>query len=402
MAKQVKPLTETQIKNAKPKTKEYILSDGYGLRLRIKTNGTKSWLFNYTHPVLSKRVNLTLGTYPTTSLKVAREKARDARELLESGKDPKTHRDQCHRQEQVRLSSTLESVMHLWLEVKRGSVSDDHVNDIQRSLELHVLPSLGQLPITELTPQLAIQTLRPLERKGNLEALRRLCQRLNEIMKFARNSGLVQFNPLTDIKEAFKKPQVENMKTLPPEALPDLMRSLSRARIHFTTRCLIEWQLHTMVRPGEAAGARWDEIDWDNQLWCIPAERMKKKRGHVVPLTKQTLSILEEMKAITGHGVSEYIFASYKDAARHCCSETANMALKRMGFKGLLVSHGLRALASTTLNEQPQFAGDVVEAALAHVDKDKVRAAYNRTQYIEPRREMMHWWSGHIEQASRC
>ncbi|MCG9702749.1 tyrosine-type recombinase/integrase [Vibrio natriegens] len=402
MAKQVKPLTETQIKNAKSKTKEYILSDGNGLRLRIKTNGTKSWLFNYTHPVLSKRVNLTLGSYPTTSLKVAREKAHKARELLESGKDPKTHRDQCHHQEQVRLSSTLESVMHLWLEVKRGAVSDDHVNDIQRSLELHVLPSLGPLPITELTPQLAIQTLRPLERKGNLEALRRLCQRLNEIMKFARNSGLVQFNPLTDIKEAFKKPQVENMKTLPPEALPDLMRSLSRARIHFTTRCLIEWQLHTMVRPGEAAGARWDEIDWDNQLWCIPAERMKKKRDHVVPLTKQTLSILEEMKAITGHGVSEYIFASYKDATRHCCSETANMALKRMGFKGLLVSHGLRALASTTLNEQPQFAGDVVEAALAHVDKDKVRAAYNRTQYIEPRREMMHWWSGHIEQASRC
>lgn len=401
MAKQVKPLTETQIKNAKPQAKEYILSDGNGLRLRVKTNGSKTWLLNYTHPILSKRVNFTLGTYPNTSLKVAREKTREARELIEQGKDPKTCRDQSIQQEQRRLTSTLESVMHLWLEVKRDSVSEDHVYDIRRSLELHVLPSLGQVPISDITPQLAIQTLKPLERKGNLEALRRLCQRLNEIMKFARNNGLITFNVLTDIKDVFKKPKVENMKAISPEELPAFLSVLSRARIHFTTRCLIEWQLHTMARPGEAAGARWDEIDWEHQLWCIPAERMKRKRDHVVPLTKQTLSILEEMKAINGHGVSEFIFASYKDATRHCCSETANMAIKRMGYKGKMVSHGLRALGSTILNERPQFAGDLVEAALAHVDKDKVRAAYNRSQYIEQRREMMQWWSEHIELAGR-
>lgn len=401
MAKQVKPLTETQIKNAKPQVKEYILSDGNGLRLRVKTNGTKTWLLNYTHPILPKRVNLTLGTYPNTSLKIAREKTREAHKLIEQGKDPKTYRDQSIQQEQLRLTSTLESIMHLWLDVKRDSVSEGHVHDIQRSLELHVLPSLGQVPISDITPQLAIQTLKPLERKGNLEALRRLCQRLNEIMKFARNNGLITFNVLTDIKEAFKKPKVENMKTISPEMLPEFLSTLSRARIHFTTRCLIEWQLHTMARPGEAAGARWDEIDWKQQLWCIPAERMKRKRAHIVPLTKQTLFILEEMKAITGHGVSEYIFASYKDTTRHCCSETANMAIKRMGYKGKLVSHGLRALGSTILNEQPQFAGDLVEAALAHVDKDKVRGAYNRSQYVEQRRDMMQWWSNYVELAER-
>ncbi|WP_272159114.1 integrase arm-type DNA-binding domain-containing protein, partial [Vibrio algivorus] len=237
MAKQVKPLTETQIKNAKPKDKEYILSDGYGLRLRIKPTGTKSWLLNYTHPILSKRVNLTLGTYPITSLKLAREKAREARECLGQGIDPKTQRDNQHLQEKARLSSTLAHVMLQWLEVKQSRVSAEHICDIQRSLELHVLPSLGAMPISDITPQLAIQTLKPLERKGNLEALRRLCQRLNEIMKFARNSGLIQFNPLTDIKEAFQKPQTENMKTLPPEMLPEFMHTLSRARIHFTTRC---------------------------------------------------------------------------------------------------------------------------------------------------------------------
>ncbi len=281
-------------------------------------------------------------------------------------------------------------------------VSLEHVASIQRSLELHVFPSLGALPISDITPQLAIQTLRPLERKGNLEALRRLCQRLNDIMKFARNTGLIQFNVLTDIKEAFQKPKTENMKTLPPEMLPEFMHTLSRARIHFTTRCLIEWQLHTMVRPGEAAGARWNEIEWKEKLWRIPAERMKRKREHVVPLITQMLTILEEMKTINGHGRSEFIFASYKDASRHCCSETANMAIKRMGFKGVLVPHGLRALASTTLNEQAQFDGDLVEAALAHVDKNKVRAAYNRSQYVEQRRNMMQWWSHQIRRAEKA
>ncbi|WP_299143772.1 integrase arm-type DNA-binding domain-containing protein [uncultured Vibrio sp.] len=400
MAKQVKPLTETQIKNAKPKGKEYILSDGNGLRLRVKTNGIKTWLLNYTHPILAKRINLTLGTYPNTSLKIARERTREARSLIEQGKDPKSHRDQQSAQEQLRLNSTLEKVAKEWLLVKQGSISQKHSHDILRSLELHIFPSLGHVPVSELSPLLAIQTLRPLERKGNLEALRRLCQKLNEIMKFARNSGLIEFNRLTDIKEAFRKPQPENMKTLPPEMLPEFMKRLSRARIHFTTRCLIEWQLHTMVRPSEAAGARWEEIDWINKTWSIPAVRMKKKRDHIVPLTTQTLALLEEMKSITGHGVSEYVFASYKDAARHCCSETANMAIKRMGFKGQLVSHGLRALASTTLNEQSQFNGDLVEAALAHADKDKVRAAYNRSQYVEQRREMMQWWSDHIDRAA--
>ncbi|KFA94929.1 tyrosine-type recombinase/integrase [Vibrio sp. ER1A] len=399
MAKQVKPLTETQIKNAKPKGKEYILSDGNGLRLRVKVNGTKTWLLNYTHPILSKRINLTLGTYPNTSLKIAREKTREARALIEQGKDPKSYRDQQSAQEQLRLYATLENVAKEWLLVKQSHVSESHSHDILRSLELHIFPYLGSVPVSELTPPLVIQTLRPLERKGHLEAVRRVCQRLNEIMKFARNSGWIEFNRLTDIKEAFKKPHVENMKTLPPEMLPDFMKTLARARVHFTTRCLIEWQLHTIVRPSEAAGARWDEIDWDNQQWCIPANRMKKRRDHIVPLTKQTLALLEEMKAVNGHGVSVYIFASYKDASRHCCSETANMAIKRMGYKGQLVSHGLRALASTTLNEQPQFSGDLVEAALAHTDKDKVRAAYNRSQYVEQRREMMQWWSDHIEKA---
>ena len=187
------------------------------------------------------------------------------------------------------------------------------------------------------------------------------------------------------------------MPTLIPERLPELMRALNTAYIKITTRCLIEWQLHTMARPSEAAGARWDEIDYENKLWIIPASRMKKRLSHSIPLTSQTLSLLTLMEPISRH--REYIFPADRSPDRHTHNQTANAALKRMGFAGELVSHGLRALASTILNEQG-FDYDIIESALAHVDKNSVRQAYNRAQYIERRRKMMCWWSEHIEQAA--
>jgi integrase len=175
------------------------------------------------------------------------------------------------------------------------------------------------------------------------------------------------------------------------------MYKLSTANIKLTTRCLIEWQLHTMVRPSEAAGATWKEINEEKKLWIIPAERMKKRREHTVPLTAQTPALLKVMRPISEH--REHIFPADRNPKTHCNSETANMALKRMGFAGQLVSHGLRSLASTTLNEEG-FNPDVIESALAHTDKNEVRRAYNRAQYIERRRELMKWWSEHIEKAA--
>lgn len=164
-----------------------------------------------------------------------------------------------------------------------------------------------------------------------------------------------------------------------------------------TTRCLVEWQLHTMTRPIESATARWQDINVEDKVWIIPEERMKMKKPHTIPLTPQTLSLLETLKEVSGH--REYLFPSHRNPRSHVNSQTANMALKRMGFAGELVSHGLRALASTTLNEQG-FDPDVIEAALAHVDKNEVRRAYNRAEYIERRRVLMCWWSEHIQQAS--
>ena len=179
------------------------------------------------------------------------------------------------------------------------------------------------------------------------------------------------------------------MPTLLPSELPELMQTLANASIKIVTRFLIEWQLHTMVRPSEVSGAMWSEIDFDNKLWNIPGERMKKKRPHSVPLTPQTLNLLNAIKPISGH--REFIFPADRKPTQASCSKTANKALSRMGFKGRLVAHGMRSIASTTLNEQG-FDGDVIESALAHQEQNEVRKAYNQAQYLERRKALMNWF----------
>ncbi|GAW86554.1 conserved hypothetical protein [Bathymodiolus platifrons methanotrophic gill symbiont] len=397
MARVTKPLTNTEVKQAKPKDKEFNLVDGDGLALRVKPNGSKLWIFNYFRPYTKKRTSLSFGSYPAISLADARSKRATARELLAKEIDPKEHREDTNRLNDIAHNNTLEHIAEKWLAVKKTTVSQNHATDTWRSLELHIFPDLGKIPIHKITAIKTIEVIQPIAAKGSLETVKRLCQRLNEIMVYAVNTGIIPNNPLTGISKAFQLPVKQHLPTLTPEQLPELMSTLSRASIKLTTRCLIEWQLHTMVRPSEAAGTRWDEIDFDNGLWNIPIERMKQKKAHIVPLTPQCLAILEVMKPISSR--SEYVFPSDRNPKTHTNSQTANMALKRMGFDKQLVAHGLRSLASTALNEQG-FDGDVIEAALAHTGKNEVRNAYNRANYLERRKPVMDWWSNYIDEAA--
>ncbi|MFT5083826.1 MAG: integrase [Lentisphaeria bacterium] len=393
MARTTRPLTNTEVKQAKPKAKEYNLVDGQGLALRIKPNGSKLWLFNYYRPFTKKRANLSLGNYPTTSLAEARKMREEARQLLAQDIDPKEKREELEAKTTKALRNTLELVAAQWFELKKTKVTPNYAEDIWSSLKLHIFPQLGKLPLQQITAPKTIDTLKPIAAKGNYETIKRLCQRLNEIMIFAVNSGLLENNPLAGIKNAFQSPTKTNMPTIRPEQLPELVERVKNASIKLVTRHLIFWQLHTMTRPSEAAGTRWDEIDFDKKQWTIPEHRTKKRRVHIVPLSPEALAILEGIKPISGH--REYVFPADRKP-RTCINEqTANMALKRMGYGGVLVAHGLRALASTTLNEHG-FDSDVIEAALAHVDGNEVRRAYNRAEYIERRRAMMCWWSQEI------
>lgn len=397
MARTVKPLNDTQIKQAKPKEKEYSLSDGSGLQLSIRPNGTKSWIFKYYKPFTKKRTNLSFGQYPQITLAAARIKREDARGLLANEIDPKEYKEQQFLQETQSRLNTLEKVAFDWFELKKTTVSANYAEDVWNSLERHIFPTLGERPLSSLTAKLAIDTIKPIAAKGALETVKRLCQRLNEIMVYAVNTGVVEHNSLAGIKAAFQTPVKKSMATISSERLPEFMEALSRASIKFATRCLIEWQLHTMVRPSEAAMAEWCEIDFENRLWILPATKMKMSKSHKVPLTSSTLRILELMKPVSGH--RQYIFPADRNPRSHTNPQTANAAIKRMGFKGELVAHGLRSLASTILNETKQFDSELIEVALAHQEKNEIRAAYNRAEYVENRREMMCWWSEYIHKA---
>lgn len=398
MPKKVAPLSSTQIKNVRARDREFNLADGDGLYLRVKPSGTKTWIFNYRVPFTSRRSNLSFGAYPVISLADARREREACRKLLAKEVDPKTAR--AERETSLRRAhhNTLQSVAEEWFKLKSHEITSDYAADVWNSLENHVFPKLGAKPVHKLVARDIIEVLSPLQDQGKLELVKRICQRLNMVMDHAVVVGLLEENRITRISRAFKSPRKQHLPTLRPEELPDLLKAIENADIYSVTRLLILWQLHTMTRPAEAAGARWEEIDWDRSIWTIPTVRMKKRRDHAIPLTTQTVGLLEELKTYSAH--REHLFPSYRQPRRPMNSATANMALRRMGYQNRLVSHGLRSIASTTLYEN-EFESDLVETALAHLDKNQTRAAYNRSDFLERRREMMNWWSGHIEQAGQ-
>ncbi|WP_232555469.1 integrase domain-containing protein [Klebsiella variicola] len=388
MACITRPLTNNEILKATPREKDFTLDDD-GLFLLVKTSGKKLWRFRYQRPGSSSRTNLSLGSYPALTLAAARQIRDQHLTTLVQGMDPQQQQVQASKQRQIELDSIFSTVAAKWFQIKSRSVSEDYAKDIWRSLDKDVYPTIGAIPVQEIKARTIVEALEPIKARGALETVRRLVQRINEIKIYAVNTGQIDANPASGVGIAFEKPKKQNMPTLRPEELPKLMRALVMSNLSVPTRCLIEWQLLTLVLPSEASGARWDDIDLDAKLLAIPAERMKAKREHIVPLSPQALDILEVMKPIRAH--REHIFPSRNDPKQSMNSQTANAALKRIGYGGKLVAHGLRSIASTALNEQG-FNADVIEAALAHSDKNEVRRAYNRSIYLTQRFDLMDWW----------
>lgn len=389
MARTTRPLSNTEVLRAKALDKDLTLHDGDGLFLIVKTNGKKLWRFRYERPTTKKRTMIGIGAFPAISLADARRLRANYLALLANGLDPQVQAELIEEQQQIAIDSIFSTVAFNWFQLKSKSVTPDYAKDIWRSLEKDIFPAIGELPVQQIKARTLVEALEPIKARGALETVRRLIQRINEIMIYAVNTGLLDANPASGVGMAFEKPKKQNMRTLRPEELPELMRSLAMSNLSVPTRCLIEWQLLTLVRPSEASGARWAELDLDAKLWVIPSERMKAKREHIVPLSPQALDILMVMKPISGHRT--YIFPSRNDPQKAMNSQTANAALKRIGYGQKLVAHGLRSIASTAMNEAG-FNSDVIETALSHVDKDEVRRAYNRALYLEQRKELLNWW----------
>ena len=408
MPKLVTQLTDNQCKHAKPKAKPYSIPDGAGLNLIITPNGKKAWMLRYTIPYTKDRTTWVFIGYPAKSLKSARGMRDKYLSLLADNIDPKEWKREQDANSERQKDNTFKHVAKLWMEDKqrKAKANPQTAKDIWNSLENHIFPKLGKRPIGELRPKSVAEVIKPLETKGSLELVKRLCQRINEIMAFALNEEIITDNPLAHIKGKFKAPSTTHNPSLEPKDLRLLMEAITCDSMAIPTRLLIEWQLHTMVRPNEAAGSRWAEIDLNNKTWTIPKGRMKKvgtskqweeRKDHIIPLTPQTLAILNLMKPFSGH--LEYVFPNQRDRQAKAGPDSANNALKRAGLKGKQTAHGMRTMASSTLNEE-QFNPDVIEAALYHLDPNEQRRTYNRTDYFNQRRLMMDWWSNRIDEAA--
>ncbi|OOF82819.1 preprotein translocase [Rodentibacter ratti] len=403
MPRITKPLTNTEIDRAKPKDKDYTLSDGQGLYLLIKPTGAKLWRFNYYQPFSSprKRVLLGVGKYPDISLSQARKVRDEFLSLLAQNIDPQQYRQQQSAEEQERLINTLLAVAEKWKEKKADEVQPKTLEKNWGRLEKHLFPKLGNMPISTITPKLVIETLAPLKERGINDTLQRVIRLLNEILNFAVNGGLIEFNKCVNVASSFSAPTSENNPTIRPELLPEFLSDLRDSNSSMQVKLLIKWQLLTMVRPKEAVSAEWSEIDFNQKLWAIPAEKMKGgKRGHIVPLSTQAMRLLDKMKKLTAG--EKYVFQSEMKANQAMNPQTANRAIKLIAggkYAGKLTAHGLRSIASTYLNEQ-LINYDVVEACLSHIIADQTRKAYNRSDYLEQRIEVMQLWGDYVERCS--
>jgi len=393
MARTTRPLTNTEVLRAKAVDKELTLHDGDGLFLIVKTTGKKLWRFRYQRPNTKQRTMIGLGAFPALSLANARSLRADYLALLANGIDPQVQAEVEEEQQQIALESIFSTVAANWIKLKSKSVTPDYAKDIWRSLEKDVFPVIGDTPLQQIRARTLIEALEPIKARGALETVRRLEQRINEIMIYGVNTGLIDANPTSGVGMAFEKPKKKHMPSIRPEELPYLMRSLALSNITVTTRLLIEWQLLTLTRPSEASGTRWDEIDFESKIWTIPASRMKAKREHSIPLSSGAMNVLNYMKSISYN--REHVFPSRNDPKKPMNSQTANAALKRIGYNNKLVAHGLRSIASTALNEEG-FNADAIESLLAHVEKNEVRRAYNRATYIKEKKEIVEWWSNLI------
>lgn len=392
MSKFVKPLSDTTLKNLKPLDKEYTKSDSKGLYIRVFPNGAKVWYFAY--KFLGKHKKISLGNYPDLSLSYAREMAQEYRRLLLRNIDPNVYRKEQNKPPEDMM--TFADLARLWRDKRlaQGKFKSDTINEAFRRVELHLFPTLASILITEANLKTFSSTLLPLK---NSNTLYKINIALGQIFQMAEDEELIVKNPFRKVHDEFNYIQSKNQPTIKPEELPTLFRVLNSANVQKPTALLIEWQLLTILRPAEAVQVEWTDIDWKAKALHIPAERMKGgKRPHSVPLSPQALNVLEQMKQYTFN--RKYVFATYSAPYNKPMStQAANVALKRMGFKGLLVAHGLRSIASTYLHDLDVFSSEAIELCLSHENRGKVRAAYDKSKKWRSRQEIMNVWGDYVE-----
>ena len=369
-------------------------ADGHGLYLEVSATGGRYWRLKYRHGGKEKR--LSFGVYPEVTLKAARERQAEARATLARGDDPAVLKREAAAQTQREALQTFEAAAGEWLGHQAGRWAVGTLAAIRKSLAADVFPKIGARPMAQLRPREIMEIIKGVEARGAAETAGRVLQRVKAVFRYAVVHELIDTNPMLDLKpaELLKPRQVRHRAALTDKDLPAFLAMLDAYEGDPTTKAALRLLMLTAVRPGELRGARWAEIDTEAAQWRIPAERMKMKAPHVVPLSTAALAVLADMKAISG--AADLVFPSPFYPGKPLSENTLNSALARMGYKGEHTAHGFRALFSTVANECGHD-GDVIERQLAHVERNDVRAAYHRATYLDDRARLMQWWADYLQ-----
>lgn len=386
-------LTEISCRNAKATDKPLKLYDGRGLFLLVQTSGAKYWRFKYRFG--GKEKTLALGVYPQITLKQARDLTNEAKKKLEQNLDPMQEKKIAKFKAVVHSENTFEILAKEWHENWRADKSDKHAQAIMNRLERDVFPLLGSMPVKDITPPMVLQILRNIEKREAYDVARRLKQTCGQIFRFGVATGRADRDVTSDLKEAVRPYKPEHYPTLEIKEIPAFLEKLDKsASVTQQTRLAMKFLMLTFVRTSELIRAEWAEIDLKDKTWLIPAAKMKMRRDHLVPLSKQAIDILEELKPYSGH--LQYVFPSMARPRDHMSNATLTRAIMRLGYKGKMSGHGFRALAMTAIKERLNYRHEVIDRQLAHA-QDKITAAYDRALFLQERKVMMQEWADYID-----
>ncbi len=385
-------LTDKKIKSLKPKEKQYKESDGKGLYLLVHPNNSKYWKLKYR--INGKEKTLSIGVYPDVSLAEARDKTNDAKKKLAEGIDPSQEKQLKKLIAQTNSEDSFEAIAREWHDNKKHEWTERHAVYVIRRLEADIFPNLGSRAIKDITAPELLAVLRLVEKRGAVDIAKRLLQTSGQIFRYGVSTGKTDRDITPDLKGALKTRKKDNYSHLKEDELPDFLKALESYDGDYQTKLGFKLLILTMVRTIELRGAKWSEINFEDKIWKIPADRMKMSREHWVPLTKQSLEILEELQKINGD--YEHVFPNRNKPRTYISNNTLLYALYRLGYHSRATVHGFRATASTILNEKG-FNRDYIETQLAHAESNGSRASYNHAQYLEPRREMLQWWADFID-----
>jgi len=386
------PLNARQIDTAKPREKEYKLTDGGGLYLLIKPNGAKYWRLKYR--VLGKEKKLSIGVYPDISLADARLKREEARKVVALGGDPSEEKRVEKLAQKASVENNFKAIALEWHEYKRTGWSKGYADDLMEAFENDIFPDLGKRPIAEIKPLEMLTTLRKLEKRGVLDKLRKIRQACNQVFRYAIVTGRAENNPASELSSALATPKSQHFPHLLAEELPEFLQALEAYSGSPITRLATRILMLTGVRTIELRLAEWKEFDLDKAIWEVPKERMKMRRPHMVPLSTQVVEALREIQVVTGR--YSLVFPGRNDITKPMSEASINQVLKRIGYHGKATGHGFRHTMSTILHEQG-YNTAWIELQLAHVDKNTIRGTYNHAQYLEQRREMLQWYGDFVD-----